>query len=145
MDPDPERSGLSYYEAITARGRDANPFLRLMGVEILRAGNGEAVLGMTVRPKMRNGEGWLQGGLFVALADESMALALYSVLGRKDRIATISESTQFLKGVRAGELHAVGRVTRKGRRVAFAEGEIHAGSGGELLARTIAAFAVTAG
>ncbi len=143
MGADRQGNHASYYEAIRARGREANPFFVLMDVEIVRVGEGEAQLQMRVRPDMRNGEGWLQGGLLVALADESMALALYSALGSGHRIATISESTQFLKGVRDGTISAAGRVVRKGRRVAFAEAEVQSGSSdGEPLARTSAAFAV---
>ena len=143
MCPNSEAQGLSYYQAITTRGREANPFFLLMGIEVLRAADGESTLQMPVRPEMRNGAGLLQGGLFVSLADEAMALALCSVLGATDRIATVSESTSFLKGVREGVVVAIGRVVRKGRRVAFTDGEVRELTiEGALLARTTAVFAV---
>ena len=43
---------------------------------------GKATLKMTVRPDMYNGVGWLQGGMLAAIADEAMALALYTVLAK---------------------------------------------------------------
>jgi uncharacterized protein (TIGR00369 family) len=133
----------SYYTEVKRRGREANPFFRLMGIDVSQIRGGEAVLEMAVRPDMHNGEGWLQGGVLVSLADEAMALALYTTLDEGQRIATISESTSFLKGVRDGSLVAVGRVVKRGRRVAFAEGAVYLGSAdGELLARTTATFAV---
>ncbi len=138
-----DKRQLSYYEAITTHGRDANPFFRLMGVEILHFGAGEAALQMLIRPDMRNGEGWLQGGLLVALADEAMALALYTVLDATDRIATVSENTHFLRGARDGTVTAIGRVTRRHTGVAFTEGEVRSGSATEgLLTRTAAVFSV---
>jgi uncharacterized protein (TIGR00369 family) len=93
---------------------------------------------------MHNGVGWLQGGLLAALADEAMALALYPLISKSEGIATISESTSFIRGAQQGYIIAEGRVIRKGRRVAFTEGEVFAdGEEKVMLSRTSAAFAVT--
>jgi len=123
------------------RGRDANPFFQLMGIDIGTYGNGEAELKMSVRPDMHNGVGWLQGGLFTALCDEAMALALFTVLGEETAIATISESTSFLQGVRSGRITARAKVVKKGRRVAFMEGNVKSEEG-TLLTETRASFAI---
>jgi acyl-CoA thioesterase len=137
---------MSYLEKIKDQGRQANPFFCLMGIEVVSVGQGNAVLRMEVRPDMLNGVGWLQGGIFTALADEAMALALYSLLSPQEGIATISESTSFIRGVRDGVLTAEGRVIKKGRRVAFAEGDVTPDQKEKgILARTSAAFAVTSG
>jgi uncharacterized protein (TIGR00369 family) len=135
---------MSYLEKITTDGRSANPFFCLMGIDIKNVEPGKAVLRMQVRPDMHNGVGWLQGGMLAALADEAMALALYRLLSKNEGIATISESTSFIKGVQDGFITAEGRIIRKGRRVAFAEGEVFAeGDERVMLSRTSAAFAVT--
>jgi acyl-CoA thioesterase len=137
---------ISYLEKIRNQGRQANPFFCLMGIDVVSVDAGKAVLRMEVRPDMLNGVGWLQGGIFTALADEAMALALYSLLAPHEGIATISESTSFIRGVRNGVLIAEGRVIKKGRRVAFAEGDVTLDQKEKkILARTSAAFAVTAG
>ena len=104
---------------------------------------GEAEIVMPVRPDMHNGAGWLQGGLFTALCDEAMALALFTVLEEEAGIATISESTTFLQGVRSGRITARGRVIKRGRSVAFLEGEVKS-EDGSLLSLTLASFAVMA-
>lgn len=136
---------MSYLENIKKDGRSANPFFCLMGIGVVSVEPGKAVLKMEVRPDMHNGVGWLQGGMLAALADEAMALALCTLLSKTEGIATISESTSFIKGVTDGIIIAEGHVIRKGRRVAFAEGEVFAGSDKkEILSRTSAAFAVTA-
>jgi acyl-CoA thioesterase len=135
---------MSYFDRITTEGRTANPFFCQMGIDVASAGAGRAVLAMPVRPDMYNGVGWLQGGLLVALADEAMALAIYSQLSEGEGIATISESTSFIRGVREGTIVAEARVIRKGRRVAFCEAEVWLQNGEKtLLSRTSAAFAVT--
>ncbi|WP_067049673.1 PaaI family thioesterase [Methanofollis ethanolicus] len=132
---------MGYLQEITTKGRMANPFFVLMGIDAVSFGEGEAVLSMEVRPDMLNGAGWLQGGVYTALSDEAMALALTTLLDDGGRIATISETTQYFKGVRDGTVRATGRVVRKGHAVAFAEGEL-TGADGALLARTTASFAV---
>jgi len=134
----------SYYDRIRNNGSKANPFFCQMGIEVVSADEGKAVLKMVIRPDMHNGVGWLQGGLLVALADEAMALAIYTKLSDGEGIATISESTSFLKGVREGVVFAEGKVIRKGRRVAFCEGEVLMENASKtLVSRTTAAFAVT--
>ena len=135
---------MSYLEKIIRDGRSANPFFCLMGIDVVSVEPGKAVLKMQVRPDMHNGVGWLQGGMLAALADEAMALALYPLLSGNEGIATISESTSFIRGVQDGFITAEGRIIRKGRRVAFAEGEVFAeGNERVMLSRTSAAFAVT--
>ncbi|MDD4652631.1 MAG: PaaI family thioesterase [Methanothrix sp.] len=134
---------MSYLNEIRKRGSDANPFFRLMGIEIGSYGNGEAELHMPVRPDMHNGVGWLQGGLYTALCDEAMALALFTILEEETAIATISESTSFLQGVRSGRITARARVVKKGRRVCFMEGSVSSEEG-MLLTETRASFAIMA-
>ncbi len=104
---------MTYLDNIRKNGKYANPFFCLAGIEVVHTEEGRATLKMSVRPDMHNGVGWLQGGLLVALADEAMALALYPMLAETEGIATISESTSFIKGVREGVIIAEGRVIRK--------------------------------
>ena len=135
---------MRYLDRLKQDGQAANPFFCQMGIGVVETADGRGVLKMPVRPDMHNGVGWLQGGLLVALADEAMALAVYTQLAEGEGIATISESTSFIKGVRDGIIYAEGRVLRKGRRVAFCESEVWTGEGDRvLLSRTSAAFAVT--
>ncbi|KUK45512.1 MAG: PaaI family thioesterase [Methanothrix sp.] len=137
---------MSYLEDLREKGRDANPFFKLMGIEAVSFGDGKAVLRMEVRPDMLNGAGWMQGGIYTALADEAMALALFTALDENDRIATISETTSFLQGARMGRVVAEGRVVRIGRQVAFAEGCVKAeGTEGQVLSMTSATFSIIRG
>jgi acyl-CoA thioesterase len=134
---------MNYIDRIRTEGRDANPFFSLMGIEIGVIGSGAATLRMPVRPDMLNGEEYLQGGLFTALADEAMVLAIYPLLDPEERIATISESTTFLSGAHDGVLVATGRVIKKGRRVIFADGETTREGSDRVLSRSTATFMVS--
>ncbi|MGV8128154.1 MAG: PaaI family thioesterase [Methanothrix sp.] len=132
---------MSYIEEIERRGRDANPFFRLMEIDIGDYGDGRAELYMTVRPDMHNGVGWLQGGLYTALCDEAMALALFTVLDKEAAIATISECTSFLQGVKSGRINAAGEVVKRGKSVAFMRGRVSS-EAGVALAECTASFAI---
>ena len=134
---------MSYLDEIERSGQKANPFFCLMGIEPVSWGEGKARLEMRVRPDMTNGEGWLQGGMYTALVDEAMALAIYTLLNEGEMIATISCTTSFLKGVRAGDLIAAeATVVRRGRQIIFTEGVIFRGEDRSELARSSASFIV---
>ena len=134
---------MSYLRELRKKGREANPFFKLMGIEVATFGDGKAELRMEVRPDMLNGAGWMQGGIYTALADEAMALALFTALNENDRIATISETTSFFRGVQEGRIVARGKASRIGRQVAFAEGRVMAeGSEDPILSQTSASFSI---
>jgi uncharacterized protein (TIGR00369 family) len=120
---------MDYISAIKQFGRDANPFFREMNIAIVSYETGSATLSMPVTSKLANGIGWLTGGIYVSLADEAMALALVSSLSPDEGSATISLSTQFIKGVREGNIFAKGTLLRKGRQVAFLEAVVTDESG----------------
>lgn len=133
---------MTYPEELSKLGRGANPYFGLMGIDAESFGDGSAVLSMEVRPDMLNGAGWLQGGVYVSLIDEAMALAIYTILKEDEGIATISENTNFYKGVREGKIYAKARVVRRGRRIIFAEGFCYSENDEKnVLAKTTASFA----
>ncbi|PKL60083.1 MAG: phenylacetic acid degradation protein [Methanomicrobiales archaeon HGW-Methanomicrobiales-4] len=134
---------MSYLDEIEKYGQKANPFFCLFGIQPVFWGDGKATLEMQVRPEMTNGEGWLQGGVYTSLVDEAMALAIYTLLNKDEMIATISCTTTFLKGVRAGEtIRAEASVVRKGRQIIFSEGSVSGADGKTELARCTASFIV---
>jgi acyl-CoA thioesterase len=135
---------MSYIERIRSQGRDANPFFLLMGIDVASLEKGKATLKMRVRDDMLNGEGYLQGGMFTALADEAMVLSIYSLLEEDHVIATISESTSFMRGAGPGiVLVAEGRIIKIGRRVAFSEADVRLEGQNDVIARSSASFAIS--
>ena len=134
----------SYLDRLRAEGERANPFFLMTGTRVVAMDGGAGELAVEVRPAFCNGEGWVQGGLYTALADEAIVLAIYQTLAEGETIATIAESTSFLRGVNGGTLRAVGRVVKRGRRVIFGEGQVYDGEG-RLCSVTTASYAVSAG
>jgi len=133
----------SSLDRLRTEGERANPFFLWTGVRVLSSDGGTGEIELPVRLELCNGEGWVQGGLYTALADEAIVLAIYQTLQEGETIATITESTSFLRGVNAGTLRAVGRVVKRGRRVIFGEGQVFDGEG-KLCSITTASYAVSA-
>lgn len=133
-----------YAEKIELKGAMANPTFQTLGIEPISWGNGEAVLKMKVTPNLHNGVGFLQGGFYVILADEAIALAILAESDENEGTTTISETTNFIRGVTDGEIFGIAKIVRKGRRIVFAEGEVRKGSpDGELLSRTTVSYLMT--
>jgi acyl-CoA thioesterase len=133
---------MNYLDEIASKGQLANPFFCQMGIKPVSCRDGKSRLSMEVRHDMTNGEGWLQGGMYTALGDEAMALAIYTLLNDKETIATVSCTTQYIRGVRNGVIYADGTVIKRGRQMIFAEATLTGAESDKLLARCTAAFTV---
>jgi len=72
----------------------------------------------------RNNRGVAHGGVVSSLLDATLGAAVISSIPKEWWCATVSLTVEYLSGARHGPLEAVGRIVRRGRRVAFAEGEI---------------------
>ena len=98
---------------------------------------------MTVSDRVLNGAGFLQGGFYVVLGDEAIALALHTCLEAGQGCTSVSESTSFMKGAAGGEIYAVAKILRQGRRVAFGEAEVREGGvEGKLLSKTSGTYLI---
>lgn len=100
------------------------PFNSYLGTEILRRGKGEAEVALELAPHHLNRRGVAHGGVISALLDSALGAAVISAVPAEWWCATTSLSTQFLDGAGSGRLTATGRVLRRGRRIAFATGEV---------------------
>ena len=105
------------------------PFNKYLGIEITRMEGGEAEAHLDLGPHHLNSGGVVHGGVLAALLDTAIGAAVVSALPPEWWCATTSLSVQFLEGAHEGRLDAKGRVLRKGRRVAFAGGEIFDAAG----------------
>ena len=58
----------------------ANPFIKFVGIQVPQLGKGYARFVLPFKPELANSIGLLQGGVIAALADETVAFALYSLV-----------------------------------------------------------------
>jgi len=123
------------------KGEKLNPFLDFFGVEILEIKNGRALFRMKIRPQYLQGAGFVQGGVMVALADETIAHAIMTLLKPGEGLMTIELKSDFLAPVKEGELLAEARVFKKGHSVALGDCLVRNKEGRDLL-RTSATFMI---
>jgi len=86
-----------------------------MGITLDELKEGYARFRMSVRPEYLQGAKAMQGGLIVALADETIAHAMMTQLSPEEGLTTIELKSNFLAGVSDGELIAAATVFKKGQ------------------------------
>jgi len=105
------------------------PFNAYLGAEVVLKESGRVEVALELAPHHLNRRGVAHGGVVTSLLDSALGGAVISSIPPEWWCATTSLSTQFLTGPGVGQLRAVGRVTRRGSRVAFADGEARDESG----------------
>ncbi len=100
------------------------PFNTYLGTEVSVKEDGKATVTLDLAPHHLNRRGVAHGGVVTALLDSALGAAVISSIPKEWWCATTSLNTYFLDGAGQGRLTASGRLVRRGRTVAFAEGEI---------------------
>jgi len=124
-----------------ARRLRASNTARLFGFELEAVEPGRAVLRMRVRSRHKQVHGVVHGGVLAALADTAGGLAVYLVVPRGTRLATVEMKINYLEAVDKGTVVAEARLLRKGRNLAVAECEVHNGEG-RLAAKALMTFSI---
>ena len=104
-----------YLEKVKAGQKEINPFLDYLGITLVELKDGYARFRMPVRPEYLQGAKTMQGGLIVALADETIAHAMMTQLSPEEGLTTIELKSNFLAGVSDGDLIATATVFKKGQ------------------------------
>lgn len=108
-------------------------FVELLGLAETAIGPGVVRCDLAVDERHRNIQGVTHGSVPGALLDTAMGHALSGLLAPDEFCSTTQLSIQFLKASRPGDrLSATGRVTRRGRRIAYLEGTCVDGAGEEV-------------
>jgi 1,4-dihydroxy-2-naphthoyl-CoA hydrolase len=117
------------------------PFAVTLGIELVSAAADEVVGRLRWREDLCTTGGALNGGALMSLADNAAGMCAFLNLPAGAGTATISSSTNFLRGVREGNVTATSRPLRVGRTVIVVETELH-DDDGRLVAHTTQAQAV---
>jgi len=100
------------------------PFHELIGARCTLRESGRAQYELTVGPQHLNRRGVAHGGVVSALLDTALGTAVVAAITREEWCGTMQLSIQFREPVFPGMVTAEGRMARRGRTAAFAEGEI---------------------
>jgi uncharacterized protein (TIGR00369 family) len=93
------------------------PFAVTLGMELLSASPEEVVGRLAWREELCTTGGTLHGGALMSLGDNLGGVCAYLNLPTGAGTATISSSTNFMRGVREGQVTATTRPLRVGRTV----------------------------
>ena len=106
----------------------------LVGIDFVRAADGECVMEMEVGDRHANPMGTVHGGILCDLADAAMGMAFFSTLGDGESFTTLELKINFLRPFWTGKLAATGRVVSRGRTVGLTECDVRDAEG-RLVAR----------
>ncbi|GJM38244.1 MAG: thioesterase [Acidimicrobiales bacterium] len=101
--------------------------LDLLQPDVIEQADGRAVFCFMARPEWTIPSGQVQGGIVAAMLDMTMAFSA-------DDLSTVSLHVDYLRPAFGPELTVTATVTRRGRRVIFAEAEM-VDQEGRLIAR----------
>lgn len=118
-----------------------NPFRDLLGMRVISARNGEAVVTMPANPRLCNSRGVVHGGAICSLCDSAIGTAVRSTLQPEDLSVAMETKVNFLAPGR-GDLQVRARVLRVGRSTAVGEAEVYGGGGEHLVAKALATYHV---
>jgi len=119
-----------------------SPYYQSMGMELEVIEDSRAVLRIEIHDRHLNADGIVHGGVLPAIADGAMGNALRTIKGAHGQVFTAEINLQFLRPVTGGVLLAEGRVVQSGKRLSFAEVEIHDSVTGKLHARGTGVFVI---
>lgn len=120
-----------------------NPLLKFLGVQLIRWKRGEAEFHLAITQHHLNRQGNLQGGVIATLLDVACG---YSGLDPSCSVAfessaSVTLNVCFVDKVNSGRLIARGKLTRTGKRLYFATGEVTC-EDGQLIATAQGAFRI---
>lgn len=127
----PTLSGRDFLQRIVDGELPAPPIARLIGFDLVAVGDGEVTFAGTPDESVRNLNGGVHGGYVCTLLDAAVGYAAHTLLPAGTTCTSIELKVNYLRPVRVtgGALTVTGRVTKAGRRVTFAEGEMADGDG----------------
>ncbi|MFI5413406.1 MAG: PaaI family thioesterase [Candidatus Lutacidiplasmatales archaeon] len=102
-------------------------------IDFERSGRGTCTVTGRVEQRHLNINSVVHGGVYATILDTAMGAAVVSVLAEGETTATTSIYVEFLRAAREGDtLTARGEVLRRGRHIAFAEGNLYGEDGRRL-------------
>lgn len=124
MKPSPELK-----ERVRAEVRKV-PFLELLSLELADFGDGRSEMVLEIADKHQQNMGIVHGGVLASMVDAATYWAAFSSLEDTETLLISADlAVQYLAPARAGTLTARGRTIKSGRRLSYAEAEIHAADG----------------
>lgn len=128
----------------TRRHLKGSRAVALLGFDLETAEPGHAVLRMDTRPRHKQLNGVVHGGILAAMADTAAAIAAYTTVPKGTALATLELKINYLEAIPGGRVKADAHVLRTGRNFVVTECEIFDGKGA-LAAKALLTFGAAGG
>lgn len=115
-----------------------SPFIDTLGVQLVKAVDGESEVRLPLGDAHLNTWGIAHGGVTMTLLDAALAIAARSLAGDGVGVVTVEMKVNFMQPGR-GELRATARVLHRSTTMAYCEGEIR-DSEGHFVAKALGTF-----
>ena len=127
----PKLTGLDFMKRVAAGELPGAPIASHFAMQVLDVGSGTVTFQCTPDDSHYNPIGMVHGGLVCTLLDSALGCATHTTLEVGTGYTSIEIKVNYLRPVTAdsGPLICAGRVTKPGRRVVFAEGEVRDNQG----------------
>jgi uncharacterized protein (TIGR00369 family) len=103
-----------------------------LGARLLRVEPGLCEVALPYSERVTQQQGGFHGGAMGALADIAGGYAALTVAAEDSEVTTVEYKINFMAGFNDGELRAVGRVAKAGKRIIVTTAEVtHVGAGGK--------------
>lgn len=124
-------AGLDYLTAMIEGRLPPPPIAQTLGFTLARIGDGEVWFTCEPHESHYNPIGMVHGGLVCTLLDSAIGCAVHTQLAAGVGYTSIEIKVSYLRAVTpaSGALTAHALVTKPGRRVAFADGDVRDASG----------------
>ncbi|CAM3611548.1 PaaI family thioesterase [Polaromonas hydrogenivorans] len=98
--------------------------MRHLGARLVRVEPGLCEVALPYSERINQQQGGFHGGAMGALADIAGGYAAMTQVPEGAEVTTVEYKINFLAGFKGGELRAVGRVTRAGKRIIVTTAEV---------------------
>jgi uncharacterized protein (TIGR00369 family) len=100
------------------------PIGKLLGLRLIQAENGMAIVEFEADERYANPMGTLHGGVLCDIADAAMGVAYRSTLADDESFTTLELKINFLRPVWKAQLRAKARVIRAGRYIGLVDCDV---------------------
>ena len=100
---------------------EKGPFWELLGLKVVSAQDGKAVLTLEVKKKHLQLYGIIHGGALAAIIDGAIGAAVQSSLHEDEASTTVDLHVMYDKPAKEGALTAHANLTRRGKTIIFGE------------------------
>lgn len=120
------------------------PWVLALGLRVTSCESGEARLVLPKSDALARVGGTVCGQALMSAADTAMVIAISSVLGGFKPMATVSQTTSFMRAITSADVEIVARVLKPGRSLVFGEIEMRAAGDERLAAHVTTTYALAA-